>query len=116
MTQPNDQGKETRLVDIRGRNIVVRQLQDAQLVLLAREARLAQKEDTEPGRRMTAIGRIFDILESAIVQDADRDYILELTVTGNLSLMDMTSFISAFESEDDDKPKVRRGRAPAKRS
>jgi hypothetical protein len=114
MTQP-DSGKDTRLVPVHGRNIVVRQLQDAQLVLLAREARLAQRDDTDSGRRMTAVARAFDILESAIVQESDRDYILDLTVKGQLTLEDLLGFITAFESEQDEKPRVRRGR-PAKRT
>lgn len=112
MTNPDD-GKDTRLVDVKGRTVVVRQLLDAQLLLLAREARLAQKSDTPDARRLAAVGRIFDILESALVQERDQEYIMDLTVKGELSLGDLNGFISAFDTED--KPKVRRGR-PAKRA
>lgn len=112
MTTPEDPGKDTRIVDIKGRNVVVRQLTDAQMLLLSREGRLASKEGTEPTRRVAAIARIFDILESAIVQEEDREYLMDLTVAGNLQLGDMTSFITVFS---EDEPKVRRGRAPAKR-
>lgn len=112
MTAP-DPGRDTRLVDVNGRNVVVCQLNDAQLLLLAREARLAQREDTENQRRLTAVGRIFDLLESAVVQDEDRDYLMDLTVAGNLSLGDLTGFVTAFTDEQEDRPRVRRGR-PAK--
>jgi hypothetical protein len=116
MTAPLDPGKETRIVDVHGRNIVVRALNDAQLLLIAREARLAQIPETTPERRLVAVSRIFDILENAIVQDADKEYLMDLTVQGTLTLTDMTGFISAFgDAEEDEKPRARRGR-PAKRT
>ena len=113
MTTPEDPGNETRIVEVKGRNIVVRQLNDAQLLLMGREARLAGREDTDPGRRLAGVGRIFDILESAVVQEEDREYLLDLTVAGNLRLSDLMTFITAFS--DEPKPKVRRGRVAAKR-
>ena len=117
MTTPDSPVKETRDIDVKGRVIVVKQLMDAQLLLLAREARLAQNPDTEQGRRLAAVGRIFDILESAIIEDKDQEYILDLTTKGKLELKDLTDFISAFETEDEgEQPKVRRGRPPAKRT
>lgn len=114
MTAPEDPGKETRLVPVKGRSIVIRQLQDAQLLLLAREARLAQRDDTDPTRRLAAVGRIFDLLESAVVQQEDKDYLLDLTVQGELALRDLTGFISAFADEEKAKPRVRRGRYASK--
>jgi len=113
MTNPSDPGKETRLVDVKGRNIVVRQLLDAQLLLLGREARLASKDDIDNARRLTAVGRIFDILESAVVQEEDREYLLDLTVAGQLGLKDMMNFIDVF-GDQEAKPKVRRGRYASK--
>lgn len=114
MTNPPDPGKETRIVEVRGKSIVVRMLIDAQLLILAREARLAQNPETTSDRRLTAVSRIFDILESAIVQPEDQEYCVDLAVKGQLSLGDMTGFLNAFQDEDA-KPKVRRGRPPAKR-
>lgn len=115
MTTPEDPGKETKIVDVKGRHVVVRQLTDAQLLLLGREARLASKEETDPGRRMSGIARVFDILESAVVQEEDREYLMDLTVQGDLELKDLMDFITAFGS-DEEKPKVRRGRYATKRS
>jgi len=109
MTNPEDPGKDTRIVPVKGRNIVVRQLNDAQLLLLGREARMAARDDTEQTRRLAAVGRIFDILESAVIQEEDQDYLLDLTVKGQLELKDMMEFITAFGDEAQ-KPKVRRGR------
>jgi hypothetical protein len=113
MTTPEDPGKETRIVDVKGRNIVVRQLTDAQLLLLGREARLAAKDDVEQTRRLAGVGRIFDILESAVVQEEDREYLLDLTVQGDLHLSDLMSFITVF-GEPQSKPRVRRGRVASR--
>jgi len=100
-------------VDVKGRDVAVQQLNDAQLLLLAREARLAQREGTDKQRRLEAVGRIFDLLESAVIQDEDREYLMDLTVKGKLTLGDLTGFITAFtEDEEEEKPKVRRGRPP----
>ncbi|HSJ75012.1 MAG TPA: hypothetical protein VK899_02335 [Gemmatimonadales bacterium] len=116
MTSPDTE--ETRDVDIKGRDITVLELIDAQLLLLAREDRLAQKPDTDGARRLAAVGRIFDLLESVVVKEEDREYLLDLVVKRNLTLGDLTGFISAFQSDEDEQPKarVRRGRPPAKRT
>jgi hypothetical protein len=113
MADSEDPGKETRLVPVKDRNIVVRQLNDAQLLLLGREARLAAKEDTDQNRRLASVGRIFDLLESAVVQEEDREYLMDLTVKGDLELKDMLGFITAF-GEGEQKPRVRRGRYASK--
>ena len=108
----------TPSVPVKGRDINLRRLNDAQLLLLAREARLAQRDDTDRQRRLMSVGRIFDLLESAVIEEADREYLMDLTVAGNLELADMMGFITAFAEEDaeDEKPKVRRGRPPVKRT
>ena len=102
---------ETRPVDVRGREILVKQLNDAQLMLLLREAKLVQKEGVEAGRRLTAIGRLFDILESVVISEDDREYLTDLTVAGDLALSDLLGFINAFATEvEQSKPTVRRAR------
>lgn len=117
MTNPPDPGKETRIVDVRGKSIVVKMLEDAQYLILAREAREARKPDIEPERRLVAISRIFDILETAIVQPDDQEYCVDLAVKGKLTLTDLLGFINAFADEDEvAKPRVRRGRPPTKRA
>jgi len=119
MTTPEDPGQEkTRSVDVKGRSVEVQQLLDAQLLLLSREARLASRETTEGDRRVVAVGRIFDLLESVMVSDEDKEYLIDLIVARNLELGDLRGFITAFSDEDEpeEKPKVRRGRPPAKRS
>jgi hypothetical protein len=117
MTNPApDSGRETRVVDVRGRSIVVRKIIDTQMMLLAREAKVLQRDDIGTDRQLTAVDRMFRILESAIVQPSDRDFLEDLMLDGELDLRELTSFVTVFgETEVSAKPKVRRGRAPAQR-
>lgn len=106
-----------RDVDVQGRAISVKMLTDAQMMLMGREARLARHPETDSERRMTAVARLFDILESVIIKPEDQEYCVDLAVKGDLELKDLMGFVTAFaEDEEEDQPKVRRGRAPAKRS
>lgn len=111
MTSP-DNGRETRVVPLRDRSIVVRQLTDAQLLLMAREARLLQREELPIERKINSIDRIFSILESSIVQEDDREFAEDLMASGELDLRELMGFISVFKDEEEAKPKVRRGRPP----
>jgi hypothetical protein len=114
VTEP-DPGRETRLVELKGRQVVVGMLDGAQLALMAREARLLQKAEVDNARKIAGAARMFDILESMVVQDEDREFVADLIASGDLKLTDLTSFITSFKPEDD-KPKVRRGRPPRQRA
>lgn len=113
MTSP-DPGRETRVVQVRDRNIVVRQLQDTQMLILGREAKILQRDDVSVDRKMDSVDRMFRVLESAIVQASDREFLDGLMLDGELNLREFLSFVSAFKPEESTKPKVRRGRAPVK--
>jgi hypothetical protein len=116
MTSP-DPGRETRIVPVQGRNIVIRQLIDAQMMLLNRGARLLQRDDVDKASKLATVDRMFTILESVVVQPEDKEFLEDLMAEGKLSLSDLMSFISAFnEDQPDEKPKVRRGRPAIKRS
>lgn len=116
MTTP-DPGRETQVVLVRGRSIVVRKILDTQMMLLAREAKILQRDDVDVDRQLSAVDRMFRILESAIVQPSDREFLEELMLDGELDLRELTSFVTIFGEQEDGaaKPKVRRGRAPVKR-
>ncbi len=117
MTSPDDSGPETRVVNVRDRSIVVRQIIDTQMMLLAREAKVLQRDDIDTDRQLNAIDRMFRILESAIVQPSDREFLEDLMTDGELDLRELISFVTVFrdEGESAPKPKVRRGRPAIKR-
>lgn len=111
-----DPGRDTRIVEIKGRQVVVRQLKETQMLLLARDSQLVQREHVDGVRRLAAVARMLDILESAIVQPEDLSYITDLQVSGDLEIKDLFSVITAFASEANaPKTAVRRGRPPKTR-
>lgn len=115
MTADN-QARDTRVIPIKGRQIVVRQLKDIQIMMLTREAQVLSREDSDLPRRLLAATRLVDILESAIVQTVDRQYVTDLSIKGELELSDLTGLVTVFAAEPEPaKPVVRRGRPPKTR-
>ena len=104
---------EARTVDVKGRTVAVKPLNDAQLIMVARDAELLQRDDIENSRKLKTAGYIMDTLESAIATEDDRDYILQLTRRGELNLTDMLGFLQVAHSGDVEvapKKVVKRGR------
>jgi hypothetical protein len=58
--------------------------------------------------------RVLDALESQVVHEMDREYLIDLVALGDLELRDLMGFVKAFTDEETEpeKPKVRRGRRP----
>lgn len=106
--------EEIRPVDVKGRKINVRRLRDAQLLLLLRDAENMRREDVSLERKLKSGGYIMDIFESAIVEDADKDYVLRLVRQGDLEILDLTGMLSTFAEDEQDAPVpakvVKRGR------
>jgi hypothetical protein len=115
-----DPGRQTRIVNIKDRQVVVRQLLDAQYGLMAREAstlkRAVANQDSTRVQRSTDL--LMRTIASAIVQEDDRDYVDDLVAAGELELDDLKVILSVFNTDDQTeptKPQVRRGR-PTKRT
>lgn len=108
-----DNAPETRLVDVKGRTIVVKQLKDAQLLLMSRDQKVLEDPKVDDRTKLNVAGGVLDMFESVIVQAEDRAYVLALTRAGELELGDFVAFLSAFRVEKEAepvKPVVRRGR------
>lgn len=114
-----DPGTTTRTVDVKGRSIVVRQLKDAQLIIMGRDLLRMEEATTSPREKLEIAGYIMDMFESAIVEDADRKYVLHLTRLGEVELADYLGFLQAFRDEPNRATKraaAVRGRRPARKS
>lgn len=119
MTQA-DPGEETRIVPVGERSIVVRRVTPAQRVLLMRITRNLRRgvgDESEGAdiRVMENTAKILDIIESAVVQQTDRDYMEDLIIERKLDLKEMVGFVTVFDREDAEEAKparVRRGRSP----
>jgi hypothetical protein len=102
---------EVRSVTIKGRAIDVMRPHDAQLVLIAREGQMLEKDGIIPARKWTALSRVMNTLESLVVKDEDKEYLIDLTVDRQLHLEDMLPIVKAFSGKAQ-ALKVRRGRPP----
>lgn len=110
--------REKRNVELRGRMVAVQDLVDAQMMLLAREAKVLRDKNSSNDRKMSSVGRMFTVLESALVEPDDRDYMNDLIATGDLDLRELVAFVTAFETDAvaEVKPKVRRGRPTTRKA
>jgi hypothetical protein len=106
-----DSGAETRLVPVKGRTIVVKKLTEGQMLLMSRDAGRLEDDKLDVSTKLRVAGGILDMFESVIVQQEDRDYVLDLTRKGEVDLPDFLEFLTAFKQEEP-QPKVvaRRGR------
>lgn len=105
-----DPGKETRLVPINGRQVVVKSPTDAQIMLLGQQSQIVMNERASGADRMNAVGTIMTVMTKLIVQDDDRAYVQEQIISGDLDMAGMTKIVEAFRSTDK-KPAVTRARA-----
>jgi len=111
-----------RPVTVRDRKILVRKLIDTQYMLLNRCAQILTRPHVDKGKKLETIDRMFTVLESAIVNDEDREFLEDLMAEGKLDLRELLGFVTVFEGDEEDdskveeQPKVRRARTPAKRA
>lgn len=114
MTQPSQE----QFGVYAGRNIALKKLTDLQLMLMARETeklRRNDSEDADSGWRVTSAARIMDLLDSVVLNDDDREFLLKETVAGRFDLPDALELIKTVQTDAaQSKPTVRRGR-PRKR-
>ena len=110
---------KTRSVTIKGREIDVVAPTDVQFMLMGREAQRVQralKNDTiskeQIPNMLNSMATVLDILETRVVSEEDREYLIDLMKAGDLEIHDLSPIISAFASEEEAPKKtvVRRGR------
>lgn len=110
--------EKTETVPILGRDIEVREYKDSQIMLLVSEAHTIKRTGADSVRRMQGVDRVMRLLESAVVKDEDREWLVEQNIAGNLSMGDLTGFLSAFKQDEETvvpNRAVRRGRPPKQR-
>lgn len=103
---------EQKTITIKDREILVQQLNDAQVALMVRELNRARKPGTPAQEALSSMGRVMDLFEAAVVGQEDKDYLTDLTIAGQLRMSDLIPVLSTFydEGTDEAKPVVRRGR------
>lgn len=116
-----EQQREERLINFRGRDMAVRFPTDAQLLVWQRTVKELQEQETASwtgDQALTAISRAGRIIDSVIVDRADRTWLDDLTLDEGLSLIDradiITKTIAAFTEDKAGAPAKKA--APAKRA
>jgi hypothetical protein len=112
MTEP-DEGRQTRIVPVAGRSIVVKQMTDMQLLHLGRMASILRSDEVESDQKVAVAGKMLKILHSC-VSAADQEFLEEQEMIGNLTLRQMVGFVNAFQEPEDAPATVsrpKRGRA-----
>jgi hypothetical protein len=104
----------TDTATIKGREVQIRKLNETQIMLMVREAQTVSSERSDLDRRLRGISTMFNILESIIIDDEDRLWLIDLAAKGDLQLRDLMSAAypeadKVIEGTVQAKP-VRRGR------
>lgn len=105
---------------IRGLEFKFRPLTETQMALLGRASlkaiKAARNEDTEG--TVYSVATMLDIIESAIMDEGDRDAIVQLMIRGELEVNELMSCMQEAKSKYDEengtsdmKPRVHRGKA-----
>lgn len=71
---------------VSGREMSVKTLTDAQFMTLTHEATLLQSPNVPSDRKIKAVDRVFRVLKSIIVEDADIEFIQDEMAEGNLEM------------------------------
>lgn len=102
---------------VKGRDIEIKLPNEIQLMMFQRLFNRVQSESLDVMERMNSVGRILDVVESLIVSPADRGWVVDLMIDGNLDLADLTPLLNAIvegmkekNAEAPVKAPVRRGR------
>lgn len=103
---------ETRTVTILDRDIEIKEFKDSQIMLMVSEAKTVTRKSVDIDRRLDGVDRMMRLLDSVVVNPEDREWLVDKNIAGELSMGDLTGFISAFtEDATEITPRaVRRGR------
>lgn len=97
---------ETRTVTIADRDIEVIELTETQFALMGREMsrleRVMRKEnvnseDIRP--TLDGMGRVLDIIETRVISQEDRDFLVDLMAKGDLNVQDILPILTAFADD-----------------
>lgn len=102
--------KEIRTIPILDREVEVQQLNDAQIMLLGREAARLSRGSQEGRDAVLSAARILDLLEQTLVQQEDRDWLVEQMTQGKVEMTDLLPTLTAFAGEAPKTGPVRRAR------
>lgn len=117
----SDEVSDTFTMTLAGREIMFRRPKLGQVIVLERTARRlmkkAESDGKDQGEAMTiAVVRTLDFIETLMIHDADRQFVEDEMLAGNIDWQDLMKAMTGegnSETADDEAPKPRR-RTPVK--
>lgn len=106
------------IVTVKDRQIPIKKLNETQMMLLVREARVLRSTRHDIERRWQGIAFMLDIVESSVVDAEDREWLMTLAGSGDLSFAEMLQIAAPYEEQAEAKTPVkavRRGRAAVRK-
>jgi len=100
-------------VIVLGREMLVKNPTEMQIMTFGREAYVISSPDTENMRKFQGIHRIMSILEYMIIDDEDRKWFQEQQLNGTLEFEQVAALLSSF-TPPSQVATVRRGRSTRK--
>ena len=93
----------------------VQRLNEMQMMLLVREAQAIRSTRQTIDRKFQAIATILDIIETAVVDGEDREYLMSLAATGQIEFGEMLGIATAFQDHAKESKPVKAVRRAARR-
>jgi hypothetical protein len=106
---------DAEVISIHGRDVEVKQLNETQKMLVVRQAQILRSPRQGTDAKFQAVDTVFKIIESAIVDDEDREYFMDLAATGQLEFGEMLTIAASFEDTEPAKVVATVRRATRKR-
>ena len=107
MTEP-DAPEERRFttVPLGGHDFVVRELDGLQLMHLGRYAKILVRDDVNGLDKAGAAERMLRILNSSVLDESEREKLIEMQEVGDVTLSDLISFSRKFREMDEAQAKA----------
>lgn len=84
---------------------------------MLRHAKILEKDGIDLEQKIDSADRMFAILSTIVINPDDRAYLTEMEETGKIELKDLMGFITPGDDSDEpEKPVVRRGRGRPRKS
>lgn len=102
---------------IKGRELEVALPNQVQMVLMQRFITRVENESLDTKDRITSISRLLDVIENLVVNQVDRDWLVEGMLNGSVDIAELTAVVDAIAdgmkaaaNPEEVKAPVRRGR------
>jgi hypothetical protein len=104
-------------VTVKDRQVPIRKINETQMMVMVREARVLSSNRQETERRLRSMAIMIDIIESCLVDPEDQEWLMGLAGTGQIGFAEILAIVAPYMDEEEQvaKKPVRRGRTAARK-